>query len=190
MNNDQVLKIDLAIKDRILKSYTITQDNVLIGRIPTADIFIDNAGISREHTRLERTVGGPWMIKDLGSTNGTFVNDRKIDETMLNDKDVISLGKFTLMVTLAAAEELKPDAGRISREDLDGTTVLNASQLVRLREGIHHPQAASSPALKSPPVPPRPYYTMGKKKLPIGQFFLWGVLILALGIVIGLALMP
>ncbi|MEZ4604637.1 MAG: FHA domain-containing protein, partial [Desulfobacterales bacterium] len=69
MQNDQVLKIELAIKDKILKTYHFTQDAIDIGRIPTADIFIDNSGISRQHTRIERSIGGPYIVKDMGSTN-------------------------------------------------------------------------------------------------------------------------
>jgi len=135
MHNDQVLKIELAIKDNILKEFTFTQDIVEIGRVPTADIFIDNSGISRSHTRIERSAGGPYIVKDMGSTNGTFLNDRQVTEATLKHNDVIMIGKFSLRVILDMA-----DKSKISRpaspDDFDGTTVLSAEQMAQLRSSL------------------------------------------------------
>lgn len=136
MRNDQVLKIELAIKDNIIKTYTFTQDVVEIGRIPTADIFIDNNGISRRHTRIERSIGGPYIVKDMGSTNGTFLNDIQVNEATLKSNDIISLGKFSLRVILESAEQKKAVSSNMAAEDFDGTTVLSKEQMARLREGL------------------------------------------------------
>lgn len=144
MRNDQVLKIELAIKDNILKTYTFTQDVVEIGRIPTADIFIDNNGISRRHTRIERSIGGPYIVKDMGSTNGTLLNDLLVTEATLKDNDVIGLGKFSLRVTIESAGNAKSQSSAVSAEDFDGTTVLSAEQLARLREGLSNDRPAAS----------------------------------------------
>lgn len=136
MRNDQVLKIELAIKDNIIKTYTFTQDVVEIGRIPSADIFLDNTGISRRHTRIERSIGGPYIVKDMGSTNGTFLNDIQVNEATLKDDDVIGLGKFSLRVIIELPEQAKPVSSNLSSEDFDGTTVLSKEQMARLREGL------------------------------------------------------
>lgn len=136
MRNDQVLKVELAIKDNIIKTYSFSQDVVEIGRIPTADIFIDNTGISRRHTRIERSIGGPWIVKDMGSTNGTFLNDIQINEATLQSNDIIGLGKFSLRVFIESADQAKSAPSAVQAEDFDGTTVLSKEQMARLREGL------------------------------------------------------
>jgi len=136
MHNDQVLKIELAIKDNIIKEFTFTQDVVEIGRVPTADIFIDNSGISRSHTKIERSAGGPYIVKDMGSTNGTFLNDRQITEAALKNNDVINIGKFSLRVIIESTDKSKSSGRPASPDDFDGTTVLSAEQMAQLRSSL------------------------------------------------------
>jgi pSer/pThr/pTyr-binding forkhead associated (FHA) protein len=117
-----------------------------IGRIPTADIFIDNSGISRQHTRIERSIGGPFIVKDMGSTNGTFLNDIQVNETALKSNDVIILGKFSLRVTIEEESIPQQDSSGASPDDFDGTTVLSADQLAQLRAGIENDSSGGQSA--------------------------------------------
>jgi serine/threonine protein kinase len=84
------------------------KDEVLIGRadprgkvVPDIDLSVyggGTAGVSRQHARLLRT-GEGWMIEDLRSTNGTFVNDRRVppsQPTPLNDGDSVRCGQLVL----------------------------------------------------------------------------------------------
>jgi len=183
MHNDQILKIELAIKDNILKTYSFTQDVVEIGRIPTADIFIDNSGISRQHTRIERSIGGPYVVKDMGSTNGTFLNDMQINEAALKSNDVVNLGKFSLRVTIDAENKPKNNSGDISSDDFDGTTVLSADQMARLRAGIENDQPNVS-AAKPAAAGTQSGSSTENEGLSLSQLILWGGVILAV-IVIG-----
>jgi EAL domain-containing protein (putative c-di-GMP-specific phosphodiesterase class I) len=57
-----------------------------VGRNDTADLCIDSGRVSREHAVITRH-GKKYRVKDLGSTNGTFVNGQRIDEVQLNDGD-------------------------------------------------------------------------------------------------------
>lgn len=84
------------------------KDEVVIGRadprgkvVPDIDLSVyggGTAGVSRQHARLLRT-GEGWMIEDLRSTNGTFVNDRRVppsQPTPLNDGDSVRCGQLVL----------------------------------------------------------------------------------------------
>lgn len=184
MRNDQVLKVELAIKDNVLKTYAFTQDVVEIGRIPTADIFIDNSGISRQHTKIERSIGGPYIVKDMGSTNGTFLNDMQINEAALKSGDVINLGKFSLRVSIESGEKPKNNKGGVSPDDFDGTTVLSADQLARLRAGLENDQSNASGGKPAKSVAPSGAASSEATGLPLSQILLWAGVILAV-IVIG-----
>lgn len=64
-----------------------------IGRRNANDIVIDDIRISRTHAQIRRTQKG-YMIFDAGSTGGTFVNNERISQRLLNPGDVISLSGF------------------------------------------------------------------------------------------------
>lgn len=80
------------------KSYFITKDSMVLGRDLNADISIGETSISRRHTEfaLSATI---ISVKDLGSTNGTYVNDAKVDANqtrVLQDGDLIRCGNTIL----------------------------------------------------------------------------------------------
>ena len=67
----------------------------LIGRSPECDIFLDDVTVSRRHAELQRD-GHTFTIRDLGSLNGTYVNRRRIESTVLQDDDEVQIGKYRL----------------------------------------------------------------------------------------------
>src|SRR5580765_4305877 len=70
---------------------------LLVGRSPEADIRVDEEGVSRIHCSIEAGVLGP-EVKDLGSTNGTYVNGRKVERARLMPGDTIVVGRRPLRV--------------------------------------------------------------------------------------------
>lgn len=74
------------------KRYTLAQTSVLIGRSSKTDIRIDEDSISRHHALLIND-GTQVTLRDLGSTNGTYVNDVQIKERPLRDSDQIRVGR-------------------------------------------------------------------------------------------------
>ena len=94
-----MLRIILKFNSNVLKELKIDQDEIIIGRDPGNDIQIDNEAVSREHARIIR---GPnyYLIEDLNSTNGTFVNGKKINKKFLQEVDEILIGKHSLQVFL------------------------------------------------------------------------------------------
>ena len=74
---------------------------ISIGRDDTNDITVDNPLVSRHHAVIHK-IKKEYYVKDLDSTNGTFVNDVKIPRgkyIRLNREDVISVGKSSLKIT-------------------------------------------------------------------------------------------
>ena len=71
----------------------------ILGRDDVADIILDDPGISRRHSELRVTTDGPRFvttIRDLGSTNGTFVNGERITSEHLQDGDRITVGRTSI----------------------------------------------------------------------------------------------
>lgn len=70
----------------------------------------DNRKCSRDHCKVWRESPGRYSIADLGSTNGTLVNDEKITRQALKEGDVIAIGEVTLRFELGEDEKPKPKA--------------------------------------------------------------------------------
>jgi len=73
------------------------KDKVTIGRALECDISILEPGLSRRHAELD-LIGDDLVLKDLGSSNGTFVNGEKVEEHQLEDGDVIQFDKIRFLV--------------------------------------------------------------------------------------------
>src|SRR6185312_5151465 len=76
--------------------YKITAESTVIGRGQQADIQVIDEGISRRHAEIMH-VGGEIVIRDLGSTNGTYCNGDRISEHHLTDGDKIQVGSTTIL---------------------------------------------------------------------------------------------
>jgi len=70
-----------------------------LGRSPTNDVVLDDVGASGEHCRIRPEKGG-FVVLDLGSTNGTFVNDRRVERHVLESGDVIRIGESRFVFRL------------------------------------------------------------------------------------------
>jgi hypothetical protein len=78
------------------KRYNLTGITTVVGRGSEADIVVDDTGVSRTHIKFEVTEYGT-ILTDLGSTNGTFVEDQRIKEVTLLDGNAITIGRTTIM---------------------------------------------------------------------------------------------
>lgn len=71
---------------------------VIVGRSPSADIVVGAGYVSARHARFS-LMGQNLFVEDLGSTNGTFVNDQQIlDPVALNDGDAVTVGDVLIRV--------------------------------------------------------------------------------------------
>jgi pSer/pThr/pTyr-binding forkhead associated (FHA) protein len=82
-------------KKKAVGRFTFDKPAVEIGRGPQNDVRIDNLTVSLRHARIEK-VGDEYIIEDLGSTNGTYVNGTRISRARLNHMDRIRMGRHVL----------------------------------------------------------------------------------------------
>ena len=76
--------------------FLLDDDEVLSGRHPDSDIFLDDVTVSRKHAVFRRTEGS-FVVRDVGSLNGTYVNRELVDEAVLTTGDEVQIGKFRLV---------------------------------------------------------------------------------------------
>jgi pSer/pThr/pTyr-binding forkhead associated (FHA) protein len=84
--------------------YLLGNEVTRAGRHPESDIFLDDITVSRRHVEITAADGGAFMIRDVGSLNGTYVNRERIDEAALAPGDEVQIGKFKLVYLVAGNE--------------------------------------------------------------------------------------
>jgi pSer/pThr/pTyr-binding forkhead associated (FHA) protein len=112
--------LTLRFGETVKGEYTLEKgESLTIGRRENNDVVIDNAAVSGAHGKIDGLDQG-WLLTDLKSKNGTFVNGKLITSHWLKDADTITIGKHTLVFSLAEGES--PPAGE---ESIDKTMVLD-----------------------------------------------------------------
>ena len=76
--------------------FTLGQDLVTVGRHRESDIFLNDITVSRRHAEVRRD-GSKYLVSDLGSLNGTYVNRSRVDSSPLTSGDELQIGKFRLL---------------------------------------------------------------------------------------------
>jgi pSer/pThr/pTyr-binding forkhead associated (FHA) protein len=76
--------------------FLLDTDVIKAGRHPDSDIFLDDVTVSRRHAEFRRTADG-FVVTDVGSLNGTYVNRDRIDEVLLKGGDEVQVGKYRLV---------------------------------------------------------------------------------------------
>ena len=95
LNTNRILR--LINGEEQLQKVTVGGEKVLLGRNPTADIVIDNPNISLNHAEIVKE-NGIYYIYDLDSTNGTFINDKRVTKKeIVQEGDKITLGLYSFI---------------------------------------------------------------------------------------------
>jgi pSer/pThr/pTyr-binding forkhead associated (FHA) protein len=76
--------------------FLLDRDTTSAGRHPDSDIFLDDVTVSRRHAEFRRD-GAEFVVVDVGSLNGTYVNREPVDTAVLANGDEVQIGKFRLV---------------------------------------------------------------------------------------------
>lgn len=97
---------------RLVREQDFDRAVIHVGKLSTSSLQLDDVNCSRKHAVIERRDSGEWRLTDLGSTNGTTLNGRRVTQSALSDGDRIVIGGTTLVVHLAGAGAADSSEGR------------------------------------------------------------------------------
>ena len=89
-------KLLLKFNAAVIKEIPLDKPALTVGRKPDNDVVIDNPAISSHHCKIVMK-GDTYYVEDLESTNGTFVNEKRVVKSGLHDQDVIGVAKHALV---------------------------------------------------------------------------------------------
>jgi len=112
-------KLIMSLENAVIREISLEKERVTIGRKAHNDIQIDNLAVSGEHALIV-TILNDSFLEDLGSTNGTLVNGNPIKKHILQNNDVIEIGKYKLKFVSEAP------VGATSVADFEKTMVMRA----------------------------------------------------------------
>ncbi|MEO6018403.1 MAG: FHA domain-containing protein [Polaromonas sp.] len=95
-------KMIVSIDGVVIKEVQLTKDRTSLGRRPYNDIVIDNLAVSGEHAVLQMA-GNEVYLEDLNSTNGTYVNGKAVKKLLLQNSDMVEIGKYKIKYVNEAA---------------------------------------------------------------------------------------
>lgn len=138
-------EIVVRFAEKVIERIVANQQRISIGRTTDNDIVLDNRGVSRRHALIEMGHSGHAVVIDNESLNGTFVNQRKINEEVLKDRDIITIGKYTLEYIVSSSVPAPNAQG-----SFDGTMILETRKHRKLMEMDRQEKAAVDAAGGNP----------------------------------------
>ena len=120
LQRDQVVIMRKGFSARYV---AIVKQSLTIGRDPSGDIEIQGEKVSRNHARIDRKADGTYTITDLGSTNGTYMDEAKllsnVPEAWLADR-IVSIGDFRLSIQKAVTYETQRNVEAVQSDIAGG----------------------------------------------------------------------
>ncbi len=151
------------------KEFELTKSEVVVGRDEGVDIVISTPAVSRRHARF-MVDGGNYVIEDLGSSNGTFVNgDRLIGRRTLNHRDEIRLGQAITLVYTTPAEVNEPDATVVGAKKPTPVVVSHVAQTTIGDEPMISAAAGPRKLIVTVAGEPPKSYNLTRSALSIGR---------------------
>jgi pSer/pThr/pTyr-binding forkhead associated (FHA) protein len=123
-------KLILKFEAAVLKEIPLKKTSLSIGRSPGNDVVIDNLAVSGHHARLSIDEDH-YVLEDMNSLNGTFLNNQRIRRSTLKDGDEIVIGKHTLVYREEGgipSRDLVEAAQPAQQRSMDSTMILDTKQ--------------------------------------------------------------
>jgi pSer/pThr/pTyr-binding forkhead associated (FHA) protein len=154
--------LTLKFKEKVIKEYRLEKgDTLTIGRKENNDVVIENLAVSGNHAKID-AVGDGFLLTDLQSKNGTFVDEQLITSHYMKHKDVIMIGKHSFVFTYDEGEK-QPDNQKLA--DMDKTMVMDTDQhramLAKTSSGM------DSKALNGQPIAVLSYLSGGEGEIEL-----------------------
>lgn len=119
-----MVRLEFILNNALLREIDSDQEEITIGRGDENDIQIKNMAVSGSHAKIVNAKGNYYIV-DLASTNGTFVNEKRVFKQVLKEGDRITIGKHTLAVSFKKRSE----TGEVSTGALEKTYKLKTKEI-------------------------------------------------------------
>ena len=146
-------KLFLKFEQSVLKEVTLAQSVVSIGRLPDNVIQIDNLAVSGHHAKVYWDAG-KYVVEDINSLNGTYVNDARVTRQALKDGDKVLIGKHSLefkdegFTQLSAQRTAVAEPAAPTIPKLESTVMFDSKRMKERLAGTT-PPGAPAPAKQS-----------------------------------------
>ena len=120
-------RLILMFNKQVIKEYPLLKDSITIGRNEDNIIAVDNLAVSGYHARVD-PAGSDFIATDLQSTNGTFVNDKKIASRKLSHGDNLIIGKHVLLFVDTQKGKVESEEPEEQKMDMDKTMMLDTAK--------------------------------------------------------------
>jgi uncharacterized RDD family membrane protein YckC len=143
-------KVNYMDRDNVLREYELTDEAITFGREATNKVVIADPSVSRQHAWIEKRPDGYYLV-DKNSSNGTYVNGKKISQQKLAHNDKINLGSASLVYE----DEEQGATFILSKTDMPDVT--NPDQVMHPGERVTDALSASDVGIPDDrPLPPPP----------------------------------
>lgn len=96
--------------DKLVGKFSMKASPCVVGREPSNGVHIDNIGVSRQHCQFLYD-GNKFYVEDMGSSNGTYLNNQKVTRHEVTDGDAVTIGKYILLFEHSAFDFLPSYGG-------------------------------------------------------------------------------
>lgn len=143
-------KLILSLENNVIREVPLDKERIVIGRKASNDIQIENLAVSGEHACIV-TILNDSFLEDMGSTNGTLVNGNPVKKHILQNNDLIEIGKYKLKYI--AGGPAPAAAGGAPAEDFEKTMILRPSAKPAAPKPAAAPAAAPAGPTTAPAAP-------------------------------------